>query len=86
MADASACEPVLSAKAAAFLVGLSKRGQRRLIDLLFQLAEDPHQIGDYSESDDTGSEIQFLPNPGIPTAFGPDPPVKELRFVEIGAV
>lgn len=86
MADASSYETVLSAKASAFLVGLSKAKQRRLIGLLFKLAENPNQIGDYSEPDDTGREIQFLWLRDLLIAFWPDHPVRELRIVEIHEV
>lgn len=86
MADAPSYEPVLSAKASAFLVGLSKPKQRRLIALLFQLAENPNQIGDYSEPDDSGREIQFLLLRDLVIGFWPDHPVRELRIVDIEQV
>jgi hypothetical protein len=54
MADRRPYEPVLSSKAAAFLVSLTKARQRKLIGLLYQLAENPSQIGDYFEPDETG--------------------------------
>jgi len=54
MADRRPYEPVLSSKAAAFLVSLTKAPQRKLIGLLYQLAENPSQIGDYFEPDETG--------------------------------
>ena len=41
MADSHPYEPVLSSKAAAFLVALSKSRQRKLIGLLDQLADNP---------------------------------------------
>jgi hypothetical protein len=86
MAEASSYEPVLSANASEFLVGLSKSKQKRLIHLLFQLAENPSQIGDYSKSDDTGREIQFLLLRDVLIAFWPDHPVRELRIVVIQEV
>ncbi len=45
MADSHSYEPVLSSKAAAFLVSLSKARQRKLIALLYQLADNPSQKG-----------------------------------------
>ena len=60
MADRPTYEPVLSSKSAAFLVSLPKARQRKLIGLLYQLAENPSQIGDYSEPDDTAREVQFI--------------------------
>lgn len=83
MTKHSPYEPVLSSKAAAFLEGLSKERQRRLIRLLFQLADNPHQIGDYCESDDTGRDVQFIRLRDRLIAFWPDDAVKELRIVDI---
>lgn len=56
MPERRAYEPVLSSKAAAFLIGLSKARQRKLIGLLYQLADSPSHIGDYSEPDDPGAK------------------------------
>lgn len=76
-------EPVLSAKAAAFLVVTPKVRQRRLIQLLVQLAANPHQVGDYGEPDETGREVQFIRIRDLLIAFWPDDAVKEIRIVDI---
>jgi len=60
MADRHPYDPVLSSKAAAFLVALSIARQRKLIGLLDQLADSPSQIGDYFEPDESGREVQFI--------------------------
>lgn len=60
MADRHSYEPVLSHKATALLISLPKARQRKLIGLLYQLSENPSQIGDYSEPDETGREVQFI--------------------------
>jgi len=52
-------EPVLSGKALAFMLALSKRQQRQLSDLLFSLADYPHQPGDYESKDDTGRSVSI---------------------------
>lgn len=83
MAKRSPYEPVLSSKAAAFLVGLSKERQRRLIRLLLQLADSPHQIGDYCGTDEVGRDVQFIRIRDQVIAFWPDDAVKELRIVDI---
>ena len=77
---------MLSSKAAGFLVGLSKAKQRRLIGLLYQLAENPGQIGDYAEPDGTGRDVQFMIIRDILVAFWADHAVKELRIVDIEEV
>jgi hypothetical protein len=86
MADRRTYEPVLSSKSAGFLVALSKPRQRKLIALLYQLAENPSQIGDYSEPDDTGREIQFILLRDLLVAFWADHAVRELRIVDIEEV
>ncbi len=86
MAERHSYEPVLSSKAAAFLIGLSKARQRKLIGLLYQLTDSPSQIGDYSESDETGREVQFILVRDLLIAFWADHAVRELRIVEIEEV
>jgi hypothetical protein len=86
MADRHPYEPVLSSKAAAFLVSLSKVRQRKLIGLLYQLAESPSQIGDYFETDETGREVQFILIRDQLIAFWADHAVRELRIVDIEEV
>lgn len=79
----SAYEPVLSSKASLTLFGLSKAKQKKLIALLFQLSEHPHQLGDYSTSEDSGREIQHLRAGDWHFSFWPDHAVRELRITEI---
>lgn len=86
MADRHPYEPVLSSKAAAFLISLTKVRQRKLIGLLYQLAENPSQIGDYFEPDETGREVQFILIRDQLIAFWADHAVGELRIVEIEEV
>jgi hypothetical protein len=83
MADRHSYEPVLSSKAAAFLVSLSKSRQRKLIGLLYQLADNPSQIGDYTEPDQTGREVQFIIVRDLLIAFWADHAVREMRIVDI---
>jgi hypothetical protein len=86
MPDRRSYDPVLSSQAVAFLVGLSKSRQRKLIDLIFQLSESPSQVGDYSEPDDSGRAVQFLLIRSTVIAFWADHAAKELRIVEIEEV
>lgn len=79
-------EPVLSSRAAEFLVSRSKARQRKLIKLLSQLAANPNQSGDYSLSDDTAREVQFILLGDLLVAYWADHPVKELRIVDIEEV
>lgn len=86
MADRYPYEPVLSSKAAALLVSLSKARQRKLVELLYQLSENPSQIGDYSEPDETGREVQFIFVRDLLIVFWADYAVRELRIVDIEEV
>ena len=86
MADRHPYEPVLSSKAAAFLVALSKARQRKMIGLLDQLADSPCQIGDYFEPDESGREVQFILVRDLLIAFWADHAVRELRIVDIEEV
>jgi len=86
MPDSQDYEPVISSKATGFLIGLSKQKQLALVDLIHRLAEHPSQLGDYSEQDDTGRDVQFLMIGDYVIGFWPDNPVKEFRIVDIDEV
>jgi hypothetical protein len=79
-------EPVLSGKALAFFLVLKKRRQRQLTDLLFRLAEYPHQPGDYESTDDAGRKVQHLRVGPLVVSFWPDDSSRELRITEIEEV
>ncbi len=83
MPSPSGYEPVLSGKASSILVGLSKPKQKQVLRLLFQLAEHPAQLGDYSTRDDDGREIQHLMVGDWHFSFWADHAVRELRLIEI---
>jgi hypothetical protein len=78
-----AYEPVLSSRAASFLIGLSKAKQRKVITLIFQVAEHPTQLGDYSTHEEGGRDIQHLVVADWHFSFWPDHPVRELRITDI---
>jgi len=79
-------DPVLSGKASSCLVGLPRKKQRAVIALLFQLAELPSQLGDYSSHDDAGRVIQHLLIGDWHISFWADHASKELRIVELAEV
>ena len=83
MPSSFAYEPVLSSKAASFLVSLSKAKQRTVIALLFRLADHPTQLGDYATREQYGREIQHLMVGDWHFSFWPDHPVRELRITDI---
>jgi hypothetical protein len=76
-------EPVLSGRALSYLAKLPKRKERRVVDLLFRLAEYPHQPGDYDSFDELGRRVQHLEVGAIVISYWPDDAVRELRIVDI---
>ncbi len=83
MPKSAAYEPVLSAQATAFLVGLSRQKQRKLLTLLLQVAEHPMQLGDYSTRDEDGHQLQHLVVGDWHISFWADHAVRELRITEL---
>ena len=79
-------EPVLSGNAAAYLIELPRSAQRKVIALLFQLAEMPSQLGDYSSRDDSGRPIQHILIGEWHVSFWADDAAREFRIVEITEV
>jgi hypothetical protein len=76
-------DPVLSSKAASFLVGLSKSKQKKVVALLFQIAEHPGQLGDYATREENDREIQHLMVGDWHFSFWPDHAARELRVTEV---
>lgn len=79
----SSYDPVLSGKASAFLISLSRSKQRKAIALAFQLAAYPYQIGDYPTEDENGRPIQNILIGEWHFSYWADHSVKELRIVDI---
>ena len=86
MANPWAYEPVLSRKAAAYLIALPKVRQRRLIELVEKLAGTPHQVGDYSEQDEQGRAVHFMLIGDLVVSFWADHSEKEFRIVDVEEV
>lgn len=86
MPSPQAYDPVLAGKAAAFLAGLSKAKQRKVIGLAFQLAEHPSQIGDYTTQDATGRRLENILLGEWHFTFWADHAVREFRITDIAEV
>ena len=86
MAKLTPFEPVLSGKALAFLLSLNKRHQRQATDLLYRLADYPHQLGDYESEDESGRKIQHIRAGPWVISFWPGDSSRELRVTEIDEV
>jgi len=86
MPKSFAYEPVLSGKASSFLIGESKAKQKKIIAMIFQLADHPSQLGDYSVREDDGRVLQHLLVGDWHLSFWADHGARELRITEISEV
>jgi hypothetical protein len=76
-------ESTLSREAVAFVVLLSKKQQRVVLDLADQIARQPFQIGDYPTVDAVGRRIENLLLEGYLFSFWVDHSALEVRISEI---
>ena len=81
--SSSGFTPVFSEEAAEFLLQLSKRRQRQIIDLARQLADHPLVRSDYSLQDESGRNIHHLLIDDYIFAYWLDDSVRELRITDI---
>src|SRR5437868_1927696 len=79
----AAFEPVLSRKASSYFLTLTKRKQRRLLELLYRLAAYSGQLGDYESLDEAGRKVQHLQAGQLVVSFWADDSVRELRITDI---
>jgi hypothetical protein len=79
-------EPVLSSKAAAAILGMTRARQSELLEVISRLAALPHHRGDYRERDFAGREVEYVLAGDFVISFWADHPVRELRIVEIDEV
>jgi len=73
----------LSLEAVAFVVALSKRKQRSILDLADQIARHPFTIGDYRTVDAEGRLVENLLIEGYLFSFWVDHGSCEVRISEI---
>ena len=83
MASPFGYEPVLSGAAAHYLAMLPRSKQRQGISLMYQLAQNPSQAGDYSVTDDSGRVLQNLMVGDWHFTFWADHFSKEMRIVDV---
>lgn len=76
----------LSLEAARFVVSLSKRRQKKVLDLADQIARHPFQISDYQTVDDAGRMTDNLLVDGFLFTYWVDHASCEVRVSEILAV
>lgn len=83
MPDRRSYESTLSREAVAFVVRLSKKQQRLVLDLADQIARQPFQIGDYPTVDAAGRRVENLLLGGYLFSFWVDHGAREVRISEI---
>lgn len=83
MPESSGYETHLSREAVAFVVGLSKRKQRLVLDLADQISQQPFEISDYQTRDATGRDIENLRLEGYLFSYWVDHASREVRMSEI---
>ncbi len=86
MSDNSGYRSHLSLEAAAFLVSLPKRRQKRVLDLADQIARQPFQIGDSQTVDSEGRAIENLLLEDYLFSFWTDHAGREVRITEVSKV
>ncbi|HRG56870.1 MAG TPA: hypothetical protein PLG56_12565 [Lacunisphaera sp.] len=83
MAEGSDYRSHLSLEAAAFLVSLPRRQQKRVLDLADQIARQPFQIGDYQTADAEDRDVENLLLDEFLFSFWVDHATREVRISEI---
>ncbi|MEI6107528.1 MAG: hypothetical protein WCR49_11000 [Opitutae bacterium] len=83
MPEGSGYRSHLSLEAAAFLVSLPKRQQKRVLDLADQIAQHPFQIGDYQTMDAEGRVVENLLLEKLLFSYWTDHASREVRITEI---
>ena len=79
----SGYESYLSREAMAFVVGLSKKRQRLVLDLADQIAKQPFRIADDRRVDAVGRPIENLRLEGYLFSYWVDHASREVRISEI---
>lgn len=83
MPDTGHYESQLSREAVAFVIGLSKKRQRLVLDLADQIAKQPSKISDYQSVDAVGRPIENLRLEGYLLSYWVDHASREVRITEI---
>lgn len=78
--------PFYSDLVAEFIINLSRRKQRKLVDLCNQLASNPFIKSDYSMRDADGRDIEHLLIDGFVIAYWVDHPVCLVMITEVDDV
>jgi hypothetical protein len=83
MAEGGTYRSHLSLEAMAFVVALSRRRQRSVLNLADRIARRPFKLGDYRTGDATGRKVESLLIEGYLFSFWVDHASCEVRIIEI---
>ena len=83
MPEARSYQSHLSLEAVAFVVALSKRKQRLVLDLADQIAKQPFKISDYRTVDAVGRPVENLSLEGYVFSYWVDHASGEVRISDI---
>ena len=83
MPDGASYQSHLSADAVAFLLALTRRRQKLVLDLADQISRQPFRIGDYQNVDAEGRTIEHLDLEGFLFSYWVDHGSREVRIFEI---
>ena len=86
MASRSGYEVVFASPALEFFVGLSKRGQRKLLDRAHELAADPFLVPDFRTQDSAGRDISHFMADGFVFDFWVDDAVRQVIVTDVDFV
>jgi hypothetical protein len=82
---AGAYRPILSGESLTVLLALPPKRQRALANTFFELSRNPHQLGDYTTSDESGRALHYVLVDDWIIGFWADHAARELRITEIDA-
>jgi len=79
-------EAVLASAAVEFFVSLPKRGQRKLLDRIHELAADPFLVPDFRSQDSAGRDISHFMADNFVFDFWVDHAAKQIIVTDIDHV
>jgi hypothetical protein len=83
MAESSRYSCCFSTESVAFVIGLAKQKQRKVLDLAEGISSAPQSIGDYQMTDASGRTIENLLIEEFLFTYWIDHAVREVQIIEI---
>jgi hypothetical protein len=83
MPDFGTYDPVLSGKATVYFAALPGRKQKQVLALIFRMAANPFQVGDYPSEDETGQRLENILVGEWHFTYWTDHSAREFRIVDL---